>query len=76
MIRLAQLFCGTADLRQRRFDVARRSANDPHDFGRGGLALQRLADLAVALFQLVEEAGIGNRDGRLVRKHFQDRNVT
>ena len=54
----------------------------PQDLGRGGLLLQRLGDLAVALLelgvallQLLEQPGVLDGDDRLVRERLQQRDL-
>src|SRR5690349_12539946 len=45
--------------------------NRPQHLGRGRLLLQRLAELPVALLQLLEEPGVLDGDHRLIRKCLQ-----
>ena len=52
-------------------EVGRRGGDHPQDVGRRGLLLQRLAQLAVALLQLLEEPSVLDGDDRLVRKRLQ-----
>ena len=56
--------------------------DDPQDLGRGGLLLQRLGDLAVALLklgvallQLLEQPGVLDGDDGLVGERLQQRDL-
>ena len=62
--RRARLDDGVED----RLGIGRRGGDDPQHLGRGGLLLQRLAQLAVALLQLLEEAGVLDGDDRPGRR--------
>ena len=62
--------------------VGRRRGDDPQHLGRGGLLLQRLGDLAVALLklgvallQLLEQPGVLDGDDGLVRERLQQRDL-
>ena len=65
---LAQPHRALSDGVEHALEVGRRGRDHAQDFGRGGLLLQRLAQLAVAPFQLVEQPGIPDSDNRLVCK--------
>src|SRR5437016_10328648 len=56
---------------QYRLEVSRRPADDIQHFRSGRLLLQRLAQRGVALFQLVEQAHVLDRDDRLIRERLQ-----
>ena len=49
--------------------------DDPQHLGRRGLLLQRLAELAVALLQLLEQPGVLDGDDGLVRERLQQRDL-
>ena len=55
---------------EHRLQVGRRGRDDPQDLGRRGLLLQRLAQLAVAPLQLLEQPGVLDGDDGLVRERL------
>ena len=54
-----------------RLEIGRRGGDDPQHLGGRRLLLQRLAKLAVALLQLLEQAGVLDGDDGLVRERLQ-----
>ena len=54
-----------------RLQVDRRARDDPQDLGRRRLLLQRLGRVAVALLQLLEQAGVLDGDDGLVGERLQ-----
>jgi hypothetical protein len=60
---------------QHRLEIKRRAADDLQDLGGGGLLLQCLTQLGVALLQLLEQAGVLDGDHRLVRERLQQRGL-
>src|SRR4051812_15642329 len=66
VLSLAEAGGGVEDRLEDGVQVDRRGRDDPQHLCRRGLLLQRLGDLTVALTQLLEEAGVLDRDDRLV----------
>ena len=58
-----------------RLQVRRRRRDRAQDIGGGGLLLQRLGDLAVALLEILEEAGVFDGDDRLIGKRLKQRDL-
>src|SRR5499425_2930507 len=53
-------------------EVRRRGTNDSQDLGGGGLLLQRLREIPVALFQLLEKAHVLDGDHGLVGERLKE----
>ena len=60
---------------QHLIEVGRRGGDGTKHVGRGGLLLQRLAQLSVALLQLLEQPGVLDGDHRLVGERLQQRDL-
>ena len=63
-------------LLEHRLGVGDRVADHAQDFRRGLLLLQRLFDVARARLHLVEQAGVLDRDHRLIGESLQERDLT
>ena len=79
---LAQAARVSAIVVEHALQVGRRRGDDAQHLGGGGLLLQRLGDLAVALLklgvallQLLEQPGVLDGDHRLVRERLQQRDL-
>ena len=57
---------------EHRLNVSRRACNHPQYLARRSLLLQRLGDLPIALFELIEQANVFDCDNRLVSEGLQE----
>ena len=60
---------------QHRLEIGRRAGDDPQHLAGGGLLLQRLREVAVAILQLLEQARVLDGDDRLVGEGLQQRDL-
>jgi hypothetical protein len=57
-------------------EAGRGAADDGEDLGHGGLLVEGFGDLAVAVLELVEEAGVFDGDDGLVGEGLEKSNLT
>ena len=56
-------------------EVRRRGCDDPQDFARGGLTLQGLTEVVIALLKLLKQPRVLDGDDGLVRERLQQRDL-